>query len=79
MSYQKATDVNWIGWMTTGLFYSLSMLPYVLLYTQNYMGFIYRLVIVTVFTTIWSESIGKDWLEEGGRGAVIIATLPLLT
>lgn len=65
------------SWLITGLFYGLAMLPYVI-YDGNWAGFAIRTSVLALFTCVWSELIGKDWLEEGGRGFAIIATLPLL-
>ena len=69
--------VYWESWSITGLFYGLTMLPYVI-YDGNWIGFGIRASVLALFTCIWSELIGKDWLEEGGRGFAIIATLPLI-
>lgn len=69
--------VYWESWLITGLFYGLSMLPYVI-YDGNWIGFGIRTSVLALFICLWSELVGKDWLEEGGRGFAIIATLPLL-
>lgn len=69
--------VYWESWLVTGLFYGLAMLPYVI-YDGNWIGFLLRTSILALFVCLWSELIGKDWLEEGGRGFAIIATLPLI-
>jgi hypothetical protein len=71
---RKDNEVHWEGWLITGLFYGLSMLPYTI-YDGNWLGFGLRASVLALFTCLWSESIGKDWLEEGGRGFAIIATL----
>lgn len=71
------STVYWESWLVTGLFYGLAMLPYVI-YDGNWIGFGLRASILALFTCLWSESIGKDWLEEGGRGFAIIATLPMI-
>lgn len=65
------------SWLITGLFYGLSMLPYVI-YDGNWIGFGIRASVLALFTCIWSELIGDVNVEEGGRGFAIIATLPLL-
>lgn len=41
-------------------------------------GPLIRVAVLTVGIGLWSHLIGKDWLEEGGRGFLIIATLPLM-
>lgn len=71
--HDKST-VYWESWLVTGLFYGLAMLPYVI-YDGNWVGFWLRTSVLALFTCLWSESIGKDWLEESGRGFAIIATL----
>ncbi len=37
-----------------------------------------RAVVLGVAVGLWSRLIGKDWLEEGGRGFLIVITLPLM-
>ena len=41
-------------------------------------GFLARLVVLPVLMALWSEKVGFDIIEEFGRGALIILTLPLL-
>lgn len=74
---KKGTDAKWYNWTFVGLAFSLStiIIPIV---TGHWMGFLYRSIIVTAFTPIWSELIGWDDLEEGGRGIIQLATVPLL-
>ena len=74
---KKGSDAKWFNWLFTGLAYSLAMLPYSLA-TGNISGFLIRGVVVTLFTVVWSEVIGKAWIEESGRGGVQILTLPFL-
>ena len=74
---KKGSDAKWYNWLFVGLAFSISFLPYSLV-VGNMAGFLYRTVIVTVFTVLWSEFIGRDTTEEMGRGAIQIATLPLL-
>lgn len=75
---KKGTDAKWYNWLFVGLAFSISYLPYSLV-VGNVSGFMVRTVIVTVFTVLWSEFVGKDTWEEMGRGAIQIVTLPLLT
>lgn len=75
---KKGQPARWYNWLLTGFFYGLSALP-IAISTGNWIGFIIRLVSLTVFVTLWSELISIDWIEEGGRGAAIIASLSLLT
>jgi len=74
---EETDDVMWIDWMVTGLAYSLALLPYAV-YTGGFIGLLVRGLVVTLFTWAWSEFIGKDWLEEAGRGFIQVVTLPLL-
>ena len=73
----KTNDVMWVGWIVTGLAFSFALLPYAWA-TGHWTGFLWRTLIVTGFTVAWSEFIGWDDMEEGGRGAIQIITLPLL-
>lgn len=75
---RRTNNVYWESWLITGLFYGLSILPYVIFYTQDYVCFTIRCICLSILTCLWSIIIGKDWLEEGGRGFFIIATLPIL-
>ena len=60
-----------------GVAFSLCMLPFSI-NIGNISGFVFRSMVVTVFTVLWSEFIGKAGLEEAGRGFIQIITLPLL-
>lgn len=70
-------DKYWWNWILVGIAFSLAVLPSVIVHSL-WIGGLARLVVVTVFTAIWSEMIGEDWLEEFGRGAIQVATMPLL-
>lgn len=72
------STVYWESWLVTGLFYALAMLPFVIFHTHSYIGFFLYTILVSSFCCLWSEAIGLDWLEEGGRGFVILAAMPLL-
>lgn len=74
---KKGTDAIWLNWLLVGVAFSISVLPIVLVY-HNYIGFAIRTVVCTALVTIWSQAIGKDVVEEFGRGFIIVATLPLL-
>lgn len=73
---KKGTDAQWYNWLLVGLAFSLSMFPYAI--TGHWVGLIYRTCVVTSFTVLWSEMMGKAWVEEGGRGFIQICTLPLI-
>lgn len=74
---RKDREVHWESWLVTGLFYGLSMLPYAFA-SGHWVGFGVRTVLCAVLVCLWSSNIGKAWLEESGRGLIIIGTLPLL-
>jgi hypothetical protein len=74
---KKGTDAQWYHWLFCGLAFSFCMLPYSWA-AGHWLGFTYRFFAVTTLTTIWSQAISIDWLEEGGRGFIQIITLPLL-
>ena len=73
----KGQPARWYNWLLTGFLYGLSALPLAIV-TGCWIGFVIRIVTVTTFVTLWNEFIDEVNIEEGGRGAVIIATLPLL-
>ena len=75
-------DVEWYEWALTGFMNGMAALP-IALYTHRWVGFIIRVVILTIFmplsnrlqfTILWDDT---D-LVEGSRGFVFTATLPLL-
>lgn len=74
---KKGTDAKWYNWLLTGLGYGLAYLP-VALFFADWIGFVIRVVILAAAIMVWSIAVGKDWLEEGGRGLLVIITLPLL-
>ena len=74
---KKGTDAEWWNWLLVGLAYSISMLPFVIA-NGNYIGFLERAAVVTIFTTLWSEFNGNAVQEELGRGFIITSTLCLL-
>ena len=75
--YWGTDDVEWYEWALTGFMYGLSLFILAIV-TGHYAGFIYRCVILSVLTCLWSEGIGKAWLEESGRGFLIGITMPLM-
>jgi len=73
----KGQPARWYNWMYVGLGISFATLPYTI-YTGNWMGFLYRLITLTLAITISSEKIGNDVKEEKARGLWILLTSPLL-
>lgn len=74
---KKGTDAKWWNWALVGLAFSIAVLPIVLVY-HNWLGFGIRSVVCTALIVLWSEANGNVMWEEGGRGVIPIATLPLL-
>ncbi len=74
---KKGSDAMWWNWAAHGLGLSLACLPFSIA-TGHYIGFGIRTVLLTLLITVWSELIGNAVIEELGRGALIILTLPLL-
>lgn len=69
-------NVHWEGWAITGLFYGLSLLPYII-YTGEYAIFATRAILLSILTCLFSEFIGTAWFEEFSRGWLIVITLGL--
>jgi hypothetical protein len=60
-----------------GLGVGLALLPLVFIGVSVWL-ILLRAVCLAVSMGIWSNLIDTDWLEEGGRGVLIILTLPIL-
>lgn len=74
---KKGTNAYWYNWLYTGLGYSLAFLPFAIV-TGNWLGFGIRTILVSVFTSLWSDKIDQVVWEECGRGVITTATIPLL-
>ena len=75
-------NVEWYEWALTGFFYGLSVLP-IAIYTGRYLGFVIRIIILTVFMplsnklqfkVIWDKTDGVEF----SRGFIYNITIPLL-
>ncbi len=73
----KNKDTDWYEWLIVGFMMGLSILPYAW-YHGAWLLLLARTGILTAFIMIWSETIDKDWLEEGGRGLLFVITISLL-
>lgn len=62
------------SWFVTGLFYGLSMFPYAIA-TGEWLAFGIRCIVCAVLACLWSSLIGRAWLEEFGRGFIVLITL----
>ena len=67
----------WWNWLATGFVYGLAYLPMVFAGISLY-SILGRAIILSITTMLWSVWINKAWLEEFGRGVLIIITLLLL-
>lgn len=74
---KKGSDAKWWNWLLVGIAFSLSVLP-VVIFNHLWLGFFIRTLVLIPSIVVWAELIGQDYLEEGGRGGIQIATLPLL-
>ncbi len=75
--WKRTPNAKWYNWLTTGIMYSVAMLPYVIA-EGLWVGFISRTIILGALTMIWSELISNDVQEELGRGALLTLTIPLI-
>lgn len=70
-------DVKWYNWLITGFMYGLSAI--VIAITKGcWVGFGIRTVLLALAIMFWSEKIDEVNWEEGGRGFMFAATIPLL-
>jgi hypothetical protein len=60
-----------------GAICGMAYLPYAIAGGAG-IGYILRALIMALFMGIWCDLFSNDYIEECGRGAIIIATLPLL-
>jgi len=70
-------DEKKYGYFWHGLGLALAVAP-ICLVTGHWLGFLARLVVLPAAIAIYSQFTGNDWLEEGGRGFLIIITLLFL-
>ncbi len=71
------TDVQWYSWTLTGFFYGLSLILFAMA-SGLWLGFLIRLVALTLLIPIWSEYHDNVWWEEIGRGVLFTGTMVLL-
>jgi hypothetical protein len=74
---KKGEDAKWWNWLLTGIGYGVASLP-LLAVGVSWWAFLLRTAVLGLSVMAWSEVISIAWLEEFGRGFLIIATLPLL-
>jgi hypothetical protein len=73
----SAVDCKWYHWLFTGLGYGLASLPLVFAGIPGVWIWV-RVAVLGITTMYISEKSDNVWVEEFGRGALIIWTLPLL-
>jgi len=66
-------DVKWYGWAMHGFAAGFALMP---IYHEWKIVLI-RSVVLAVLTCVWSILINKAWIEEAGRGALLVLTLLL--
>jgi hypothetical protein len=75
--WKRSPKAYWYHWLLTGIMYSVATLPFVF-FMGDWVGFVVRTLTLGLLTCAWSELIDNDVVEELGRGAFIVLTLPLL-
>ena len=70
-------DKVWFNWLLHGFGIGLAMMPFALV-GLSWVLILIRAVILGFVMMVWSDSWDIDWVEEMGRGASIILTLPIL-
>ena len=65
------------SWVFTGFTYAAALLPWHIA-TGTYSDLFIRCLLLAFTVGMWSNLIGKAWIEEWGRGALIIVTLGFL-
>jgi hypothetical protein len=73
----KPKDYLWYHYALHGFMVALAAIPFAFL-THHWLGFGIRCIVCAAGVGLWSHFIKKDWLEEGGRGAILCGTTPLI-
>ena len=73
----KPDDYTFPYYALHGFFVALSMVFFAWA-TGHWIGFWIRVAVCTAGVSAWSAWIKRDWIEEGGRGFLVVGTLPLL-
>jgi hypothetical protein len=72
----KPKNYLWYHYAMHGFFVAASAFPYAIA-SGHWIGFGIRCVVCAVGLGLWSKT-SIDWLEEGGRGFIFVASTPLL-
>jgi len=73
----KGQEARWYNWLCTGLLYSLSAFP-VCVVSGLWFGLLCRTFVLSASVMFISEMSDSVWVEECGRGGLLVLTLPLL-
>jgi len=73
---KKGTDAMWWNWLFVGLAFSFCAIPYA--FPNHWLGFGIRTIVCTGLVVGISELSGNVWVEETGRGIILVGSLPLL-
>lgn len=81
---KEGVPAKWWNWMFCGIAWGLAAIPLAFV-TKSWIGFAYRLILLTIWTPIWCIKFNKPlWkfqsvvVNEFGRGLFINASIPLL-
>ena len=69
---------DWKCWLTTGVFYSLALIPLAIAGNIGWVGLGVRTVVLGLATMAVSEIYSSPDIEEYGRGGLFLATMPLI-
>ena len=76
--FDKSTDnVHWFNWLAHGIGVGLATIPFVIIGSTMTLTWV-RAVILGALMMVVSELSDDVWVEENGRGALIVLTTPLL-
>ena len=70
-------NVEWFNWCFTGILYGIAALPFAW-FSGNWIGFAIRTVVLGFSIMFVSEKFDNVFWEEGSRGILFTATIPLL-
>jgi hypothetical protein len=74
---KKPENYSFKHYSLHGLMVALAAFPFALL-THHWLGFGIRCIVCAAGVGLWSAAMSRDWLDEGGRGAILCGTVPFL-
>jgi hypothetical protein len=75
--WKKSADARWIHWLAHGLGIAISLLPFVIV-QGSWIGFGLICLLLPVSMMAWTHYLKNPIVEELGRGALIVLSIPLL-